>query len=265
MAETSKITWTDSTWNPWFGCTKVSSGCAHCYAEVSHAIKGRAASAGGKVNWGPGEPRQRAKVWDQPRRLDRKAGRENRITTVFPSLCDTFDDDSAQREKLDQWRDDLFDLIGQTPNLVWLLLTKRPEVAARPRWAQRIKACGPNLWIGVSTENQATANDRVPRLLTIPTQNRFISAEPLLGSLDLTPWLSDIPWVILGGESGPDARPMNLEWARKVRDDCAGKSLFFFKQVGGHDKDHGGELLDGVTIQQAPDFAGIVRAARGIA
>lgn len=260
MAESSKISWTDSTWNPWLGCTKVSAGCTHCYAEVSQPIKMR---KGGSIQWGAGQPRERTKGWDLPLKLERNAKDEHRVITVFPSLCDVFDVDPAQKETLDQWRDDLFDLIEETPNLVWLLLTKRPEVAATSRWIKRIAACGPNLWIGASVENQTAADARVPQLLKIPTANRFVSAEPLLGPLDLSPWLSEIPWVILGGESGSHARPMDLTWARKVRDDCRDKTLFFFKQVGGTDKAHGGEFLDGEKIQQTPDFAGIVRAVRG--
>ena len=252
----TSIAWTEFSWNPWIGCTKVSPGCAHCYAEQNLGAKMR---RGGPVLWGPGQPRAKTLGWDQPAAINRRAEREGRVIPVFPSLCDVFDNDTDQRIQLDAWRDEFFDLIGRTPNIAWLILTKRPEVAVQPRWSKRIEACGGNLWIGASAEDQKAADERVPLLLRIPAKNRFVSAEPLLGPLDLTLWRGNLDWVIVGGESGPHARPMNLGWARKVRSDCAvSNTLFFFKQVGGPGKEKGGDRLDGEIVQQVPPF----RAAR---
>ena len=234
------------------GCTKVSSGCANCYASENMAIKLR---RGGRVNWGPGQPRQRTK-WTDPVALERKAIQEDRVITVFPSLCDVFDADGAQLATLDHWRDDLFDLIESTPHLAWLLLTKRPDVALQPHWAERIERLGRNVWIGVSIEDQPNADRRVPQLLKIPAKNRFISAEPLLGPIDLTPWLHGLDWIIVGGESGKNARPMQLEWAEAIRAACEKqeRTKFYFKQMGGRDKAKGGALLAGRRIQQTPVF-----------
>lgn len=253
MGETTKITWTTSTWNPWLGCTKISSGCAHCYAEKNVAVLLR---PGGRVLWGAGQPRSKTKDWDKVLSWNRRAKKTGAAMQVFPSLCDVFDADPAQKETLDAWRDELFELIGSTPALKWLLLTKRPEVAAESRWADKISKFGANVWIGVSTENQDRANDRLAILVNnIPAKNKFVSAEPLLGPLDLTPWLGGIRWVIVGGESKRDARPMNLDWARSVRAQCGSANVrFYFKQVGGSDKDHGGELLDGELVQEEPDW-----------
>jgi protein gp37 len=145
------------------------------------------------------------------------------------SLADVFED----RPDVFFWRDDLFRLIEQTPNLDWLLLTKRPE---------NIKRTLPdNVWIGVSVENQAMADKRIPVLLTVPAKIRFLSCEPLLGSLDLPvlmrdnlgTWNERINWVIAGGESGPEARPMDPRWMRSLRDQCQVAAVpFFFKQWG---------------------------------
>ena len=190
MGETTKITWTTSTWNPWLGCTKISSGCAHCYAEKNVAVLLR---PGGRVLWGAGQPRSKTKDWDKVLSWNRRAKKTGAAMQVFPSLCDVFDADPAQKETLDAWRDELFELIGSTPALKWLLLTKRPEVAAESRWADKISKFGANVWIGVSTENQDRANDRLAILVNnIPAKNKFVSAEPLLGPLDLTPWLGGV-------------------------------------------------------------------------
>ncbi|AWJ91448.1 phage Gp37/Gp68 family protein (plasmid) [Azospirillum baldaniorum] len=252
MAENSAIEWTDATFNPWIGCTKVSPACDHCYAEtLSKARLG--------VPWGAGQPRRRTSVqnWNLPLRWNRKAEKEGRRMRVFcASLADVFD-----AEVSDEWRNDLFDLIDRAPNLDWLLLTKRPAVArkvmpATPR---------PNVWLGTTVESQAMAETRIPHLLATPAAVRFLSMEPLLGPVDLTRvvisegpaefyghpnitkarftvnalagvqsfgWRS-LDWVIVGGESGPKARPMHPDWARSLRDQCAAADVpFLFKQWG---------------------------------
>jgi protein gp37 len=253
MAETTKIAWATSTWNPWIGCTKVSIGCAHCYAENNMAAVMR---QGGRVKWGAGQPRAKTKDWGKILTWNRRAEKTGESIQVFPSLCDVFDADPVQKDVLDEWRQELFDLVRATPALTWLLLTKRPEVAAQPRWTEQIAKFGPKVWIGTSVENQAAAELRMPVLLNqIPARKKFVSAEPLLGPLNLTPWIGGVQWVIVGGESKKDARTMELPWARDVRNQCAqAGSKFFFKQVGGSDADKGGNLLDGEEIQEVPEW-----------
>lgn len=162
------------------------------------------------------------------------------------SLADVFEDNS----QLTEWRVDLFRMIVHAPNLDWLLLTKRPENANQMLsdmgWANWMD----NVWIGTSVEDQAAADKRIPELLKVPAKMRFLSCEPLLegislgaaiakGGYSINGW-NAIHWVIVGGESGHKARPMQLEWARSLRDQCQAAGVaYFFKQIGGHpDKRH---------------------------
>ena len=142
-------------------------------------------------------------------------------------MADVFEDNSsieAEREKL--WA-----LIAETPMLDWLLLTKRPENMMR--FAPWQDSWPPNIWAMTSVENQDQAEKRIPKLLTVPAVVRGLSVEPLLGPVDLEQWLANIQWVIVGGESGPNARPMHPNWARSVRDQCQAAGVaFFFKQWG---------------------------------
>jgi protein gp37 len=231
MGENSKIEWTDHTFNPWIGCTKVSPGCQNCYAE---ALSKRY----GKDVWGPGRPRQRTSegYWRAPLKWDRDAGVEGLRRRVFcASMADVFDEAVG-----DIWRRELFALIARTINLEWLVLTKRPAVAAA--WTE---CYGPNVWIGTSVEDQKRLELRVPALLLVPARITFLSCEPLLGPLDLESALVDggVDWVIVGGESGPGARPMDLAWARDIREQCARVGVaYFFKQLGGAGHDKGGAL-----------------------
>lgn len=260
MAENTKIEWCDHTFNPWEGCTKVSVGCAHCYAEARNAR-----FAGGKApNWGPGAPRRRTSAanWDLPHKWEGRADRfpkpARRPRVFCASLADWLDPEVPV-----EWLFDLLDLIRQTRHLDWLLLTKRPEL-----WKERLRAvyvherldawhpladwvkdwlCGTppeNVWAGTTVENQEAAGKRVPELLCIPARVRFLSCEPLLEEVRLRqmrhnndwdpPAVPDgIHWVICGGESGRDARPMHPDWARALRDDCQEAGVpFFFKQWG---------------------------------
>jgi protein gp37 len=229
MAKDSKIEWTHHTFNPWWGCTKVSPACKYCYAETW-------AKRVGMALWGPRSPRRffSDAHWREPLKWNREAENEGERRRVFcASMADVFE---ARRE-LDEWRDRLWGLIAETPMLDWLLLTKRPE---------RIGRCVPwgddwprNVWLGTTAENQRWADKRLPQLLRHPQAAvLFISAEPLLGFLDMRPYLSapgrrGIDWVIAGGESGAKARPMNPEWARDLRDQCtAAGAKFHFKQWG---------------------------------
>jgi protein gp37 len=293
VAETTGIEWCDSTFNPWIGCEKVSPGCAHCYAET--LVTGRMGRAG---TWGADGVRQRTSPanWRKPLQWERQAdafyaehGHRRRVFCA--SLADVFE----PRRELRSWRTELFELIARTPRLDWLVLTKRPEEArdwlfewdqiyGYGTWVTRDDehhgwGCPSNLWIGTSIEN-ARHTWRADVLREIPAAVRFISAEPLLGSLfdlprgslhvpivdgelqltgeDLqaamraTPDqrapldLTGIDWLIAGGESGPNARPMDPDWARELRDACVDNGVaFFFKQHGGRTPKAGGKTLDG--------------------
>jgi protein gp37 len=339
MAENSKIEWTDSTWNPWMGCTKVSPGCQHCYAEtmMDHRY--------GKVKWGPQGARVRtsAETWKKPLRWNKNNWYEchdcgwrgshddtlahadwereicpscksfnteiTRQRMFCASLADMFEDNP----QLDEWRSELFALIEATPNLDWLLLTKRPEKVTNMIPYTWLNNFPQNIWMGTSVESQKYADERVPALLRIPAKVRFLSCEPLLGHIDLSEavepddeawdevnaeWDHDdepeefveeceaeldwvnygndlvgnpehrewterrraragfktlkhgaIDWVICGGESGPQARPMHPNWARSLRDECDAASVpFLFKQWG----------------EWAPNITGTITSSDGI-
>jgi protein gp37 len=235
----SAIEWTDHTFNPWIGCTKVSPGCTNCYAEA------RDQRFANGVHWGKGAPRQRTSAgnWRQPRQWNDIAKRTHRSRVFCASLADWLDDEVPI-----EWLVDLMQLIHDTPNLVWLLLTKRPEnYFTRTRAALRAAgwpekdACDAiykpdNAWIGVTVEDQKRADERIPELLKIPARVRFLSCEPLLGPLDLSTSekgdvIAPVDWIICGGESGPNRRPMDLQWARSLRDQCRGACAFFMKQI----------------------------------
>ena len=251
MGERTGIEWADHTFNPWWGCEKVSPACANCYAE------GMAARFG--TEWGPNVPRRLMgdDYWKGPLSWDRKAKAAGVKRRVFcASMADVFED----REDLSDARARLWQLIEKTPNLVWMLLTKRPEnVHHLIPGTWRVKMPG-NVWMGVTVEDQERADERIPRLLKIKAGVRFLSCEPLLGPLDFDKlpipgtgckisalrgiygvpgqWHAEsqaIHWVICGGESDPkgQARPMNPAWAQGLRRDCEAAGVpFFFKQWG---------------------------------
>lgn len=245
MGKNSAIEWTDHTFNPWIGCTKVSAGCANCYAEAMMDKRL------GRVQWGVNGTRERTSAanWRQPIKWDREAAEAGARRRVFcASLADVFED----RPELVAWRADLFALIVTTPHLDWLLLTKRPENVIDMALGQAPNAKIPdNVWLGVSVENQEQADRRIPLLLLIPARVRFLSMEPMLGPVDLveagalwtsvqdnsivktTPAWRLINWVIVGGESGHNARPMHPDWSRSIRDQCQAAGVpFFFKRWG---------------------------------
>jgi protein gp37 len=224
MGKNSKIEWTHHTFNPWWGCTRVSEACVHCYAESwSKRL--------GKKLWGPKAPRRffGEKHWNEPKKWDAEAAASGVRMRVFcASMADVFE----KRRELDQWRTKLWALIQETPNLDWLLLTKRPELVSRMvPWTDNWPN---NVWIGTTVEDQKAAETRLPHLSNIPAKVRFISAEPLLGPLDLTRWLApSIDWVITGGESGAKARPSSPSWFRALLRDCAISQVpYHFKQWG---------------------------------
>lgn len=227
MGKDSKIEWTDHTFNPWTGCTKVSEGCAHCYAESLNK------KFNGGRNWGVGAPRAVSSdaYWRQPFKWDVEAQRDGVRRRVFcASMADVFDPEAPADVRKRLWN-----LIAATPFLDWLLLTKRPERVREflpDPWGPN---GWPNVWLGTSVENQRRADERVPRLLNIPARVRFLSCEPLLGPVSLLrqDWLSGLHWVITGGESGRGARPVDPEWFRMLKADCEfGGVAFFMKQMG---------------------------------
>lgn len=233
MAENSGIEWTTHTFNPWTGCTAVSPACDGCYAEAW-------AKRSGHVQWGPHGERRRTKTWGNPVKWNKAAeGASERPRVFCASLADVFDN---HRSIQHQWRADLWHLIEDTPNLDWLLLTKRPQNIAKfvlPSWIA--KGFPPNVWLGVTVENQEEANRRVPILLSLSARVRFLSCEPLLGPVDLdqlrpdfSSWLDHLSWVITGGESGGNFRPADPDWFRSLRDQCAAAGVpFLFKQWEG--------------------------------
>lgn len=295
MSANTKIEWADHTFNPWVGCTKVGLGCYNCYAESW-------AKRSGLVQWGPGAARVRTKTWGDPVRWNKQEFVEcaacawrgdfrtfmvrdslgfdhsmcprcggvdyvrTRARVFCASLADVFDN-----EVPDAWRVDLLRLIEKTPNLDWLLLTKRIgnverllDNAARLMdevmlWPMK------NVWLGITVVNQEEADRDIPKLLQVPAAKRFLSIEPMLGAIDLSQWLFDfapchncpcptpeksmngyedccpdpemrpskIDWVIAGGESGPHARPAHPDWFRSLRDQCGAAGVpFLFKQWG---------------------------------
>lgn len=258
MGQDSKIQWTHHTFNPWRGCTKVSDGCKFCYADK---LSGRNPKTLGI--WGKNGTRVVAaeSYWREPLKWNaaaEKAGERHRVFCA--SLADVFEGEDTMPlgyyGVIRNARVRLFQLIEQTPHLDWLLLTKRPEnilnqvdevytkcLVQPSRWPL------PNVWLGTSVENQQTADERIPHLLRVPAAVRFLSMEPLIGDV----WLSDdalhgqwcvnesnervrgprINWVIAGGESGPGARPCNVEWIRSIVQQCRAAGVAcFVKQLG---------------------------------
>lgn len=274
--ENSNIEWTDHTFNPWIGCTKVSPGCANCYAETLMDTRY------GRVKWGKGQPRSRTSAanWRKPRQWNRAAeGAKQRPRVFCASLADWLDDEVPI-----EWLAELMDLIRETPNLDWLLLTKRPENFDRlgdaisyaeqdtRYWLSEWSGgeAPHNVWVGTTVEDQQRADARIPVLLDIPAVVRFLSCEPLLGPLDLSGYFGGpycglpgdvivpnynfgVGWVIVGGESGPGARPIREEWALEIRDRCDQAQVpFFFKQWGGLRPAENGKMLEGLIWADFP-------------
>jgi protein gp37 len=225
----SKIEWTNETWNPITGCTKVSQGCKNCYAErVAERF------------WGD---RKFTDIQLHEDRLEQPLRWKKPRMVFVNSMSDLFHED-VPFEFIRQ----VFDVMGKAENHIFQILTKRPNRmkefydwdrdffnALPPDKFEKIKDESlPNVWLGVSVEDQKTADERIPILLDCPSAIRWVSVEPMLSSIDLSKWLGEptsLDWVIVGGESGPNARPMNSYWARLVRDQCQSVGVpFFFKQ-----------------------------------
>lgn len=236
MGERSAIEWTDATWNPWHGCTKVSPGCKHCYMYREKKQYGQDPTKVVRSKTTFGAPLR----WKEPRRI------------FTCSWSDFF------HEAADPWRDEAWEVIRQTPQHTYLILTKRPELAySRLAWSSW-RDYPENVWIGTSVETQEYAW-RIERLLKLPAARYFLSAEPLLGPLTIeNVWIGEnakLDWVIVGGESGPKARPMDLAWARVLRNECNNFGIpFFLKQLGGVSDKRGHEaaVLDGRRWTEVP-------------
>jgi protein gp37 len=253
MADGTKIEWTDMTWNVVNGCTVVSPGCKHCYAmKQAHRFPVRQGlttrTAGGMV-W-TGEVRFNEKVLLEPIRLKRPR-------KIF--VC--ADGDLFHENVPSGWIDLVFAVMKMAPQHTFQVLTKRPERARKYLTDQsRERSDGrgtaleviwekagttsfdrimegpwplPNVWLGTSVEDQKRADERIPILLETTPAVRWLSCEPLLGHVDISRWLKQVDWVVVGGESGPGARPMHPAWARSLRDQCAAAGVpFLFKQWG---------------------------------
>jgi len=259
MAEQTGIQWTNHTFNPVSGCTKISPGCANCYAvDLPPAMRRHA-------EWG-NKPRIFASesYWAQLQTWHRKAKEAGVKRRVFcASVADIFEGEPGVREGKDGPRagylpmlDRLFGVIAATPWLEYQLLTKRPWNAAR-WWAESAmsgRQWPANALIGCTAENQEQANRRIPHLFRIPAR-RFVSFEPLLGPIDFAQVCPDqvIDWAIVGGESGRKARPMHPDWVRSLRDQCQSAGVaFFFKQMMVNGSMAELPELDGRVWQQFP-------------
>jgi len=234
MADRSRIEWTEATWNPVTGCSKVSPGCAHCYAET-FAERWRGV---------PGHPYEQGfdlRVW--PERLEMPL-RWRRPRAVFVnSMSDLFHEDIPAH-----YVAQVFDVMVRAEQHTFQILTKRQdrlaELASQLPWRR-------NIWMGVTIENRRFVH-RADALREVPAAVRFISAEPLLGPLDGLD-LAGIDWLIAGGESGPRHRSIDREWVTDLRDRCQNEGVaFFFKQWGGHRPKSGGRRLDGREWDQMP-------------
>lgn len=268
MAEYSSIEWTDHTFNPWTGCTNVSPGCDHCYAEAW-------SKRSGHVKWG-NNPRKRTteQYWKAPliwqARSDAFMAQHGRRQRIFcASLADVFDN---QVEKT--WRAELLRLIRECRGLDWLLLTKRPQNIKKMLPQDWGKDGYPNVWLGFTAEDQERFDQRWKVLAAVPAVVRFVSYEPAIGPLRLHAGEELQPdWLISGGESGPGARAMNPQWARDVMADCRKLGVApFHKQWGAYSNNpmfveqgldaqaikiadpygKGGGLMDGALVREFP-------------
>ncbi|TKC14378.1 DUF5131 family protein [Robertmurraya kyonggiensis] len=237
MTGNSSIEWTEITWNPVTGCNKVSDGCKHCYAErMAKRLKAMGNPRyenGFEVTLHP-DLINAPKKWKSPRKI------------FVNSMSDLF----HEKVPLDFIKS-VFETMNETPHHTYQILTKRPERVAQLSESLNFT---PNIWMGTSIESIKVIN-RLDSLKKIPAQIRFLSCEPLLGPLQNLE-LDDIHWVIVGGESGPGARPMDPNWVRSIRDQCHNQNVaFFFKQWGGVQKHRFGRELDNKTYDEYPNKA----------
>ncbi len=235
MGDKTIIAWTSKTWNPWKGCTHVSPGCDHCYADRQMTRLGLNFSVV-----------TRTKTWGEPLRWQKAAEQAGRVETVFTcSWSDWFHRDA------DQWREEAWQVVRACPNLHFQILTKRAERMARhlpPDWGDGYL----NVWLGVSVESPKY-KWRLGYLRKCPARVRFVSAEPLLEDLELMPAeVQGIDQIIVGGESGPAYRPMDHEWARRILDLCRQEGVAFFFKQSSAIRTEMGTKLDGREYKEYP-------------
>lgn len=246
MTTNSKIEWTEQTWNPTVGCTKISPGCKHCYAE----IMARRLQAMGTRGYENG-----FELTQLPNRLEEPLRRKKSTVYFVNSMSDVFHE-SVPFEYIDK----IFETITKTPQHTYQILTKRADRMAEYFKDRQVPE---NAWMGVSVEDQRYGVPRIDYLRQIPAQTRFLSVEPLLEELG-TINLTGVHWVIVGGESGPKARPMQREWVEDIRVQCEEAGVaFFFKQWGGWGADgkkrakkQNGRELNGRTWDGMPPLMG---------
>ena len=267
MTQNTKIEWADHIFNPWWGCTKISPACDNCYAA---ALDKRT----GGDHWGANQPRKRtsAKNWLEPVKWNKQAnaffaehGRRQRVFCA--SMADVFDNEIDP-----QWRYELMSLIDATPNIDWLILTKRIGNANAMLFeASSQEKIPANIWLGATICNQEEADLDIPKLLAVPAAKRFLSVEPMLGHISLEGYwreykdcyellINGLDWVICGGESGHGARPMHPDWAQSLRDQCQKHEVpFLFKQWGEwHPKiwHEGGDIVVGADTRVMTEIDG---------
>lgn len=259
MSDRTAIEWTEATWNPTTGCDRVSPGCDHCYALT---LAKRLKAAGNPRYQQDRSPRSSGPGFGLTLHWDKleEPLRWRRQRLIFvDSMSDLF-----HKDVLEAFVRRVFRTMAATARHTYQILTKRTG-----RMASIVRRVQPNplsnVWLGTSVENQRWAGIRIPKLLKTPAAVRFLSCEPLLGPLDLRRFLAANPrtespggpglhWIIVGGESGPGHRPMDVSWVRSLRDQCLAAGIpCFFKQWGGHTPKAGGRELDGETWDQRPD------------
>lgn len=241
--------------NPWVGCTKVGPGCDHCYAERDNKRHKWVSETGvdgqRRGVWGTGAPRRRTKTWGDPIRWNREAGFTGARPRVFcASLADVFDNEVPQ-----EWRDDLWDLIARCYNLRWMLLTKRIGNATKMlpadwghEWSRRYRHVG----LMATIVNQEEWDRDFGKLMAVPAAWHGVSAEPLLGRIDIGDARPD--WIITGGESGPHFRPLDMDAVRWMQAQCARNGIaYHHKQNGGITGKARGCLIDGAEYKAFPE------------
>ena len=228
------ISWCDHSWNPITGCSKVSPGCDHCYAEViAERFRGKAFPNGFDFTVRP-QRLHEPLSWKKPARI------------FVSSMSDVF-----HVEMPDDYLRQMWDVMIEADWHIFLVLTKRTH-----RMVWKVKDLGlelpPHIWLGTSVENQKFADNRLPALLSIPAAKRWVSAEPLIGPVDLNPYLHGLDWVITGGESGGGRRFMDYNWVRSVRNQCARHSVSFYHKQGNHNNPGQDRVLDRRTHDDWP-------------
>ena len=243
MGETTSISWTDHTFNPWHGCTRVSPGCVNCYAETFSKRLGRDI-------WGPGKPRLTfgEKHWGEPLQWDAKAKRDGVMRKVFcASMADVFDAEAPSGE-----RDRLWDLIRGTENLIWQLLTKRVEGYAE--FLPGDLMCCRDVWKGFTAEDQQRYDERWQLMQGWPGIT-WCSYEPALGPLTTGKTWQKPSWIVFGGESGNARRPCEQQWAEQLLTECREREIaFFMKQMSARTPTQGKGLIPAhLMIREFPD------------